>query len=347
MKKKKKKSVGLCPSIPTPSSSFSLLYKGFFLQTLMAQPTVVAVISVFILSHSFISGVQATTFTIVNKCDYVVWPGILSNAGVPTLSTTGFTLQSGETKTITPPTSWGGRFWGRTHCSQDSTGKFSCLTGDCGSGKLECSGNGASPPATLAEFTLDGAGGFDFYDVSLVDGYNIPMLVVPQGGTGQNCTYTGCVADLNDSCPSELKVMSTDSGDGVACKSACEAFRQPQYCCTGQYGTPDTCKPSSYSEIFKTACPQAYSYAYDDLTSTCTCANADYIITFCPSPNTSQKSSRGQNTTTTTTSSLTNSTMVYQGASDDSAASSATCTHVFGSHAIAGIVGITLAIWWS
>jgi hypothetical protein len=65
-----------------------------------------------------------------------VWPGILSNAGVPAMSTTGFALQKGESKTITAPASWGGRFWGRTHCSQDSTGKFSCVTGDCGSGKI-------------------------------------------------------------------------------------------------------------------------------------------------------------------------------------------------------------------
>ncbi|XVF63677.1 hypothetical protein PTKIN_Ptkin09bG0105700 [Pterospermum kingtungense] len=320
----------------------------------MAQSTFIAAFCVLILSHSFISGVQATTFTMVNKCNYVVWPGILSNAGVPTLSTTGFTLQSGETKTITAPTSWGGRFWGRTHCSQDSTGKFSCLTGDCGSGKLECSGNGAAPPATLAEFTLDGAGGLDFFDVSLVDGYNIPMMVVPQGGTGQNCTNTGCVVDLNGSCPSELKVMSTDGKDGVACKSACEAFKQPQYCCSGAYGTPDTCKPSSYSVIFKTACPRAYSYAYDDKTSTFTCANADYTITFCPSPNTSQKSSQEQATqgqngteTTTPTSPVFNPTMVYEGALDESAASPSTCTHVFGSHQFVGILGMAMAIWWS
>ncbi|KAL4377492.1 hypothetical protein GQ457_02G022490 [Hibiscus cannabinus] len=183
--------------------------------------------------------VKATTFTIVNKCDYVVWPGILSNAGVQALPETGFTLQSGETTTISAPKSWGGRFWGRTHCSQDSTGKFSCLTGDCGSGTVECLGNGAAPPATLAN----------------------SLWTVP-GGTGQNFTNTGCVVDLNDSCPSDLKVMSTGGSDGLACKSACEAFDDPQYCCSGAYGTPDTCKPSSYSEVFKTACPRAYSYAY-------------------------------------------------------------------------------------
>ncbi|KAF2295617.1 hypothetical protein GH714_033311 [Hevea brasiliensis] len=67
----------------------------------------------------------------------------------------------------------GGLMWGRTFCSEDSTGKFSCLTGDCGSGKLECSGGGAAPPATLAEFKLDGYGGIDYFDVSLVHGYNL------------------------------------------------------------------------------------------------------------------------------------------------------------------------------
>ncbi|KAG2698336.1 hypothetical protein I3843_07G146900 [Carya illinoinensis] len=231
-------------------------------------------------------GVISTTFTIINKCEQTVWPGILSNAGVPSMSTTGFSLQTGESKTITAPTSWGGRFWGRTLCSNDSTDKFSCVTGDCGSGKIECSGNGAAPPATLAEFTLDGSGGLDFFDVSLVDGYNLPMQVVPQGGTGQNCTTTGCISDLNDSCPSELKVTSAEADGNVACKSACEAFSQPEYCCSGAYATPDTCKPSTYSQIFKSACPHAYSYAYDDRTSTFTCASADYTITFCPTPNT-------------------------------------------------------------
>ncbi|XP_059442203.1 thaumatin-like protein 1b [Corylus avellana] len=229
-----------------------------------------------------ISGVISTTFTIINKCEYTVWPGILSIGRSPAMSTTGFALQNGESMTITAPTSWAGRFWGRTNCSQDSTGKFSCVTGDCGSGKIECSGNGSAMPATLAEFTLGGAGGFDFFDVSLVDGYNLPMKVVPEGGTDQNCPSVGCLADLNDSCPSELKVTSADADGNVACKSACMAFNQSKYCCTGAYSFPSTCKPSRYSQIFKSACPQAYSYAYDDKTSTFSCASANYTISFCP-----------------------------------------------------------------
>ncbi|KAI9109614.1 hypothetical protein K1719_019244 [Acacia pycnantha] len=238
----------------------------------------------------FLPGSYSATFTIVNKCSYPVWPGILSNAGTPPLSTTGFALQPGESNAVTAPAAWSGRLWGRTLCTQDSSGKFSCVTGDCGSSAVECGGGGAAPPATLAEFTLNGAGGMDFYDVSLVDGYNLPMTVEPQGGTGGgNCTSTGCEVDLNGGCPSELKVTYDASGgeEGVACKSACEAFGEAEYCCSGAYATPDTCKPSQYSELFKAACPRAYSYAYDDGTSTFTCASADYVVTFCAGPTTS------------------------------------------------------------
>ncbi|TVU30184.1 hypothetical protein EJB05_21794, partial [Eragrostis curvula] len=62
---------------------------------------------------------------------------------------------------------WSGRLWGRTLCSSDAARHLSVL---------------------LAEFTLDGSGGMDFYDMSLVDGYNMSMLVAPQGATvGSNC----------------------------------------------------------------------------------------------------------------------------------------------------------------
>ncbi|KDP46765.1 hypothetical protein JCGZ_06553 [Jatropha curcas] len=250
----------------------------------------------FFLSFLLISsGAYSATFTITNKCSYTVWPGILSNAGTAQLSTTGFALQPGESNSVAIPASWSGRLWGRTLCTEDTTiGKFTCLTGDCGSNSIECSGDGAAPPATLAEFTLNGADGLDFYDVSLVDGYNLPMLITPQGGTDGNCTITGCSAELNNLCPTDLKVMDSGSGESVACKSACDAFGDPQYCCSGEYGNPNTCKPSSYSEFFKNACPRAYSYAYDDGTSTFTCAGADYAITFCPAPSTSVKSANRQ-----------------------------------------------------
>ncbi|CAL0303512.1 unnamed protein product [Lupinus luteus] len=230
-------------------------------------------------------GAIGATFTLINKCDYTVWPGILANVGSSGLGATGFELLPSGSRSFQAPSNWSGRIWGRTGCNFDpNTQQGTCTTGDCGSNQMSCNGAGASPPATLAEFTI-GSGTQDFYDMSLVDGYNLPMIIDPHGGTGA-CGSTGCVTDLNQQCPNELRVR-----DGVACKSACEVFRSPEYCCSGAYASPTTCKPSVYSEIFKSACPKSYSYAYDDATSTFTCTGADYTITFCPST-TSQKSAR-------------------------------------------------------
>lgn len=234
--------------------------------------------------------VFAATFTFVNKCEQTVWPGIL---GSPEIGSTGFELPKGSSRSFQAPTGWSGRFWGRTGCNFDDEGKVgsSCVTGDCGSGQVECNGSGASPPATLAEFTLGSAGSQDFYDVSLVDGYNLPMMVEVSGGTGA-CASTGCTEDLNQKCPTELRIDG-----GGACKSACEAFGTPEYCCKGEYASPSTCTPSVYSQIFKSACPKSYSYAYDDATSTFTCTGANYQITFCPSSLSSQKASKSEGKT--------------------------------------------------
>ncbi|KAG6479215.1 hypothetical protein ZIOFF_062677 [Zingiber officinale] len=227
-------------------------------------------------------GADSTTFNFVNKCSYTVWPATLSNGGIAPLPQTGFELTSGASASVEAPAGWGGRMWVRTRCSNDAaTGKFSCLSGDCGSGQVACLGAGGAPPATLMEFTLNGADGNDYYDVSNVDGFNAPVSVVAIGGT-RGCNSTACPADIHAVCPEELKVAAPD-GSVVGCKSACLAFNTDEHCCRGAFGLPDTCKPSNYSMIFKKACPQAYSYAYDDKTSTFTCAGATaYTLTICP-----------------------------------------------------------------
>ncbi|CAL5063142.1 unnamed protein product [Urochloa decumbens] len=238
-----------------------------------SSPAVVTTLLFLILSF-FQGAVAGITFTFTNRCGGTVWPGVLANSGSSPLETTGFALAAGEARSLSAPAGWSGRFWARTGCAFDASGKGSCATGDCGSGEVECRGRGAAPPATLAEFTL---GGKDYYDVSLVDGYNLPMVVE---AAAAGCPVTGCVADLNDRCPAELRA---GQGAARACRSACEAFGTPEYCCSGQFGNPDTCRPSVYSQVFKAACPRSYSYAYDDATSTFTCAGGtDYSITFCP-----------------------------------------------------------------
>ncbi|XP_031098622.1 pathogenesis-related thaumatin-like protein 3.5 [Ipomoea triloba] len=214
----------------------------------------------------------ARVFTIVNGCKETIWPAVIPgdnfNGG-------GFALKPGQSVVYTAPAAWSGRIWARTGCNFDRTGNGSCQTGSCGT-TLKCSGSGKTP-VSLAEFTLAAP---DFYDVSLVDGFNVPMSVTPLNGKG-NCSVAGCVADLRPNCPSELAVKA--DGKTIACRSACDVFNTDEYCCKGNYGNPSTCQPTYYSKKFKTACPTAYSYAYDDPTSIFTCSSADYVVAFCTS----------------------------------------------------------------
>ncbi|KAL2326478.1 hypothetical protein Fmac_025536 [Flemingia macrophylla] len=224
----------------------------------------------------FSLGVDATVFTLQNKCRDIIWPGILTGAGRPQLIDDGIELKPGKAISITAPKGWSGRFWGRHGCTFDSSGSGTCITGDC-EGKLKCGGVGGTPPASLAEFTLDSQEG-DFYDVSLVDGYNLPVSIFPTGGSGV-CKAVTCRFDLNRNCPSGLEMRN--QSHIVGCKSACMAFNKPEFCCTGDFNSPQKCQPTGYSKVFKASCPQVYSYAYDDATSTFTCQGADYLIRFC------------------------------------------------------------------
>ncbi|XP_061978291.1 PR5-like receptor kinase [Populus nigra] len=221
-------------------------------------------LSPFLVAHLFVSGINST---------YDPRPLFYVTPTIPT----GFSLGEKDGKEIKTSDDWVGHLWGRTHCTEDDTGRFSCITGDCGSGKIECSTVPAgSSPVTMAEFKINNAG-LDFFNVSLLDGYNLPLLVLPSNKT---CKKAGCVVDLNGVCPSGLTVNSSD-GKIAGCRSACEAFGSQQYCCTGEYETPSTCKPTSYSQNFKKMCPSTYTYPLDDETGTFSCASSDYQIVFC------------------------------------------------------------------
>ncbi|KAK4749270.1 hypothetical protein SAY87_026719 [Trapa incisa] len=216
---------------------------------------------------------------LVNNCKENIWPGILGGAGHPTPNYGGFLLTSGQETVIDLPQKWSGRVWGRQGCSFDPTGKGACETGDC-SGLLRCQGTGGVPPATVIEMTLGSSTSpLHFYDVSLVDGFNLPVSMKPVGG-GVGCGVAACEVDLNVCCPSALEVRK--GGKVVGCKSACLAMQSAKYCCTGSYSNPKTCKPTLFANLFKAICPKAYSYAFDDSSSLNKCRASRYVITFCP-----------------------------------------------------------------
>ncbi|KAH9624096.1 hypothetical protein KSS87_018310 [Heliosperma pusillum] len=238
---------------------------------------------------------NAKTLRITNNCSDTVWPVVVSNSATATGSAndSGFALQEGESSVVTVPNQWTGRVWGRTLCSVNkSTGNFSCQTGDCTTGNIQCGSSPYVNPVTLAELSFGQANTEDYYDVSVVDGYNLPLLVAPNVTSAPECAVTGCVFDLQKSCQlAELTVVSkSDDSIVIGCKSPCDVFRTDQFCCNSG---PD-CQRSNFSLaslIYKRPCPRAYSYVLDDATSTFTCNSlraSSYDITFCPSPSISR-----------------------------------------------------------
>ncbi|TGJ78447.1 hypothetical protein E0Z10_g10318 [Xylaria hypoxylon] len=193
---------------------------------------------------------RAIPLIVTNNCPNVLWPGIASQAG-DAPETHGFELGPGKSMNLTVGPTWAGRVWGRTNCTVGGD-TATCQTGDC-LGKLNCVFGGAAP-ATLAEFNLAGGmtGEQTFYDISLVDGYNLPLGIVyhPAENTSfipPNLVNPTCIAtagflsnpsqtgftytndtfpmpyqptltnrELSDWCPWDLQVFPPDKpGDGV------------------------------------------------------------------------------------------------------------------------------------
>ncbi|KAK1758710.1 thaumatin family-domain-containing protein [Echria macrotheca] len=283
---------------------------------------------------------------ITNNCPNTIWPGIGTQNGIGP-GTGGFALEAGGTQKMYVSADWQGRIWGRTNCSfnEDGSGPSNlngvngngaaCRTGDC-FGKLSCEFSG-QVPTTLAEFNLIGGmgGKQTFYDISLVDGYNLPLGIVyhPAGNTTwipPNLTNCACIASAgylaaparsgmaytNSSFPTPWEAAQTNGGvagwcpwdlqeyppskpgsgiypypdDNIErpvfdpCLSACAATGDPQDCCTGRYNDPNVCRPGLYSQQAKSVCPDAYSYAFDDQTSTFIIPNGGgFEVVFCPS----------------------------------------------------------------
>lgn len=76
--------------------------------------------------------------------------------------------------------------------------------------------------------------------------------------------------------------MEDGGGNVVACKSACLAFNLDRFCCRNEYGNPEKCKPSLYSNVFKGACPSYVSYAFDSPSPLVSCLVKELYVTFCP-----------------------------------------------------------------
>ncbi|KAI9764791.1 MAG: hypothetical protein M1840_008060 [Geoglossum simile] len=278
---------------------------------------------------------------ITNMCSEVIHPAISTQSGIGP-GTGGFMLSPKDSKTLSVSSDWQGRVWGRTNCTFDGNrgvGRKSSLL------ELRAHGKQGDTPVTLAEFTLDSHTSQTYYDISLVDGYNLDLAIVfldtgnstlatiPPNLTNPSCVastsglaavpyspYSGgssasvlgtnasfplpfensvSLKEVSRWCPWDLQLLPPSKpGDGVypypddniprpifePCYSACSKFNRPSDCCTGEYDSPAKCKPGMYSQNVKRVCPDAYSYAFDDQTSTFIIpSGGGFEIVFCPS----------------------------------------------------------------
>jgi hypothetical protein len=123
-------------------------------------------------------------------------------------------------------------------------------------------------PLLLNRFTLSASDGLDYYDVSLVDGYNLPVSITSSAGFH----VADCPVDLGPNCPAGLQGPFDSTGFPVGCKSDCLVDSNPgnsPSCCSGSYNTPATCPSSGvpHYTYFKSNCPNSYVYGEKDLSS--------------------------------------------------------------------------------
>ena len=120
---------------------------------------------------------------------------------------------------------------------------------------------------TLAEFTFNtDFNDFDWYNISHVDAFNLPMQIVPLDRS--DCRSLTCSEDLLAACPAVGR--DTDpAGQVVSCVS------------------PDRDDGESEVALYFEGCEDAYAWSGDDQhgddeSPVAACAGEDWQITFCP-----------------------------------------------------------------
>ncbi|GAA5851491.1 hypothetical protein JCM5353_001600, partial [Sporobolomyces roseus] len=107
------------------------------------------------------------TVVIENRCDYTVWPAV---SGFPDLEEAysgepGWESKAGSKASITVPSKWMGRIWGRRGCMTRADGYLICVAGGC-EGGLDC-GESVISESTALELRLESStnGQYDVYDL--------------------------------------------------------------------------------------------------------------------------------------------------------------------------------------
>lgn len=218
----------------------------------------------------------------INECAQPIWAGASGEEDPAGAFDAVSWLDPQECIAVTVREAQSARAWGRTACTGDA-----------------CVGDGNAGRGTLVQLNLP-AQGTDFYDVSLVDGFNVPMAMIPVpagfSAHGEPCRAASCAADLTVVCPPEL-LRYDDQGEVAYCASSCRACDDcpgcddcadpgglacspcgtfADFCCTGQ-----ACQANEHTMLWKSLCPDAITFPMDAGALTCT-QRTDFDLVFCP-----------------------------------------------------------------
>lgn len=250
---------------------------------------------------------------IVNGCTATVWIASTPNVGVTTKLASLVKIEAGKKhEYAVDPTGWAGRLWPKTGC--DATG-YNCTAGDAipPCGHFSPSGPCEPPADTKIEFNFAPTGGTarSFYDISLVDGYSLPVWIRPSTHDA-TCVDTLCDLPLS-ACPADERYGDTNLGNlavvyggkTVQCLSPCKRWNYPTpygmgnpettapgpaLCCPAPV-TPTVCndvtgvRTTKYVKLVREHCRSAYAFSYDDVAGSHDCPSATrFEVVFCAEP---------------------------------------------------------------
>lgn len=150
------------------------------------------------------------TIDFKNECNNPIWIGAVFAGGKPFLPVNGgpplwgpgdtpsWQIPAGGSRPLVVPFGWtSGNLAFRTGCT-GSGDTLKCQVGGCG-GFLNCGTKGkGADNSTIFEITMDGAGGSDFYNASMVAAFHVLVTIEPSVAT---CLTVGVCKDGLPKCP--------------------------------------------------------------------------------------------------------------------------------------------------
>ncbi|CAJ1419909.1 unnamed protein product [Effrenium voratum] len=269
---------------------------------------------------------QVRRLRIVNACNrHPIWIAHAVGAGVGPDPQNVKIAPNGFHDFATPSHLSATRFWPKMGC--DASGN-NCQIGSSGGPGQKCQFNPATgqedysrcaPPVDTkfeASFGENGAPcnpqtpggvemkGCDYVDISLVDGWTLPVKLDVHGdcraANDQKIEVLNCEGLSLSSCPTaeqlvaagitaDLRAVNPNTNKERPFGRRPEENAVSPYCCPTPPQSPESCragpiKSTQFLHAVHTKCPGVYGYAYDDGTGLMRCTSATrYTVTFfCP-----------------------------------------------------------------